>query len=369
MRWMARSRDETRILESRVERLLLRCAEWSQAGRHRKLLSEVEKILPLTRRHPQLLARLLVWKALALLAMGLAERALPAASTSWQLEPSPQACHLVASALDSLGSCDDAEAMLRAGGELFPDAAHLQVQLAMMLAEQGRLPEALDTVNAVDSSPELPEDIQVFLFGLKANLLATLGRWSEANALLGAGMESFPYSTLLAEARTTLQQAWGQARAEQALAESWRAGLHPLTGVAADVDDAIDRCGAILELSPLQLLAGRRLLRSFTTADPSRVLAPEAWAAATLLEVLALDGERPSAAAIARAVGAIPSTVQAASRRLRAFTAALEPELARRSFAAHTNPRLSEAPPDANPDTGMGRVVPFPGRRAGGGAR
>lgn len=369
MRGMAPVRDETRALEARVERLLLRCGEWSQAGRHRKLLSEVERILPQARRHPQLLARVLIWKALALLAMGLAERALPAATTSWQLEPSPQACHLVANALDNLGSGDDAEEMLRTGCELFPDAAHLQVQLAMMLAEQGRMPEALDTVNTVVLSPELPEDVQVFLFGLKANLLSTLGRWSEAHALLTEGVESFPHSALLTEARDTLQEAWGQARAERALAESWRAGLQPVPGTAADVDDAVARCGAILELTPLQVLAGHRLLRAFLAADPSRLQAPEAWAAAVLVEVLALDGERPSAAAMARAVGASPSTVQAASRRLRAFTGALEPELARRSFAAHANPRLSESPPDTRQNVAMGRVVQFPGKRVGGGAR
>lgn len=369
MRVMAPVRDETRAFEARVERLLLRCAEWSQAGRHRKLLSEVERVLPEARRHPQLLARLLIWKALALLAMGLAERALPAATTSWELEPSPQACHLVANALDNLGSGDDAEEMLRTGCELFPDAAHLQVQLAMMLVEQGRMPEALDTVNTVVESPELPEDVQVFLFGLKANLLATLGRWSEANALLAEGVESFPHSTLLTEARDTIRQAWGQARAERALAESWRAGLEPATGAAVDVDDAVARCGAILELTPLRLLAAHRLLRAFLAAGPARFQAPEAWAAAVLVEVLALDGERPSAAATARAVGANPSTVQAASRRLRAFTGALAPELARRSFAAHTNPRLSESPPDTEQDAAVGRVVQFPGKRAGGGAR
>lgn len=369
MRGMVPTRDETRGLEARVERLLLRCAEWSQAGRHRRLLSEVEKVLPLARRHPQLLASLLIWKALSLLAMGLPERALPAATSSWQLEPSPQACHLVASALDSLGSGDDAEEMLRTGGELFPDAAHLHVQLAMMLAEQGRLPEALDMVDAVAPSDDLPEDVQIFLFGLRANLLATLGRWSEASALLTEGLESFPHSALLAETRTTLQQVWSKTRAERSLAESWLQGLEPLAGVAAEVDDAVARCGAILELSPLRRLAGHRLLRAFLAADRSRLLAPEAWAAAVLLEVLALDGERASAAALARAVGASPSTVQAASRRLRAFTGGLEPELARRSFAAHTNPRLNESPPDTERYAAAGRVVPFPGRRAGGTSR
>jgi tetratricopeptide (TPR) repeat protein len=366
---MAPGREGTRSLEARVERLLLRCAEWSQAGRHRKLLAEVEKALPATRRVPQLEARVLIWKALSLLAVGLPERALPAATISWQLEPSPQACHLVASALDCLGSGDDAEEMLRTGTELFPEAAHLQVQLAMMQAEQGRLPEALETVNCVEPSDDLPEDVRVFLFGLKANLLATLGRWSEADDLLSEGAESFPHSSLLADARTSIRQAWTRARAEEMLVESWLAGLEPLTGAAAEVDDALTRCGAILELDPLQLLAGHRLLRAFLAADPARLLAPEAWAAAVLLEVLALDGERPSAAAMARAVGASPSTVQTASRRLRAFTGALEPELARRSFAARTNPRLSECPPDTDRGLSSGRVVPFPGSRAGGGGR
>jgi|GEM_PF-6171714 len=42
---------------------------------------------------------------------------------------------------------------------------------------------------------------------------------------------------------------------------------------------------------------------------------------------------------------------------------------ARRSFADHTNPRLNESPPDTERHVASGRVVPFPGRRAGGTSR
>jgi tetratricopeptide (TPR) repeat protein len=346
-------------LEARVERCLERCGELSQLGRHRRVLAEVEQVLPLTGEKPRLEARLLVWKAQALLTMGCADRALPAASRSWDLEPSPHACHLMSNSLNALGNADESEGLLRMGWELFPNAIHLPVQLAMLLTDQGRLPEALDALNEVTPGADTPDDVQIFLFGLRVNLLATMARWTEARVLLEEGLERHPSSIFLHEAKESLSQAWEQARAEQELEASWSAGLDPLTGVAAEVDDAIIRCGAVMEVSTLEVLAARRLWRGFMAAVSVCPHAPDPWAAALLLAVYELDGERPSAAALARAVDVNPGTVRSALRRLRAFVHDLEPEFARRSYAARCNPRLTQVPSPRKHRPGT--IINFPG--------
>jgi tetratricopeptide (TPR) repeat protein len=358
------SQGGSRELEQRVELSLLRCVEWSQSGRHRKVLGEVERILPLTRRHPQLEAQLLVWKAQALLSMGCADRALPAANRSWELESSPHACHLLSNALNALGQADESEGLLRMGWGMFPDAVHLPVQLAMMLTDQGRLPEALDTLQEIPSDLSMPDDLRVFLFGLRANLLATVGRWSEARDVIEEGLELHPESALLREAGDSLHQAWLRSRAEHELNTSWLHGLSSLSGIAAEVDEAVVRTGAVHELPSLQVLAARRLWRTFAAATTIRPQMPDPWGAALVLAIMELDGERPSVAAMARSLRLSPTTTRRALGRLRSFLTALEPQFARRSFAAHTNPRLDEPAPPAPEAKPTGLVVPFPGTPA-----
>jgi len=344
-------------LEERVQRTLERCLDWSQQGRHRKVLTEVERLLRLVRDDRQLEAQLLIWKAQALLSMGFPERALPAASSSWQQVSSPHACHLMATALHATGESDRAEELLAMGTELFPDAIHLPVQLAMILADEGRMPEALDLLEEVPPSAQLPDDMQVFLVGLRANLLATVGRWSEAGAVLEEGLGRHPGSSLLLETHRSINVEWNRQLAEASLIASWRDAMGRLEGVPAEVDDAIVRFGMVLETGELVVLAAQRLWRAFNDREPVRLQSPEAWAAALLMGVLELDGFRPSAAALGRATACKESTVRSALRRVRLYLDTLEPGFARRAFGAASNPRLDETGPPSAPrhDT----VVPF----------
>ena len=55
-----------------------------------------------------------------------------------------------------------------------------------------------------------------------------------------------------------------------------------------------------------------------------------------------------------------PSTVRKVVRRLRDFLETLEPEFARRAFAAATNPRLDGRPGTAGPGIRPGEILPFP---------
>lgn len=343
-----------------VEQALHRCLEWSQLGRHRRVLGEVEKLLPRVAREPRLEARLLVWKAQALLEMGCLERALMAARRSWDLESSPHACHLMSSAHYGLGESDDCEDLLRAGCGVFPDAVHLPIQLAMVLADQGRIPEAIEVLADLPQAMTLPEDLDAFVIGFRANLMATVGQWSAADQLLRDGLGRDPESDLLRSAHDELDRAWRRNRAQHQLVRSWSAATGPLAGVPAEVDDDIRHVGAVLELSPLVVIAARRLWRALLEVDGPRLQAPRPWAAACVLCVLELDGETPTAAAVARATRTSPATVRTAARRVRAFLARMDPELARRAFAASTNPRLDEEP-DAAADTMRPNVVPFPG--------
>lgn len=349
-------------LRSRVERTLLRCLEWSHAGRHRRVLEEVDRLLPEAEGHPSLAAHLLIWKAQALLAMGCADRALPAAMHAWDLQSSPHACHLMATALSALGEPDRSEELLEMGTHLFPDAVHLPVQLAMLMTDQGRLPEALDLLEDLPAEDELPDDLQVFVLGLKANLLAAMGRWWQADDVVRSAVELHPDSVLLQEAQASIHAAWGRTKAEQRLAKSWREGLEPLTGVAAEVDDAIIRFAAVIEVPELVALAARRLWRAVTAADPVRPQAPEAWAAAALAAISELDGGERPVAALARATGCHAATVRSALRRVRALLDDRDPVMVRRAFAAATNPQLDE---DSSAGPGgrcQGRVIPFPTR-------
>jgi tetratricopeptide (TPR) repeat protein len=343
-----------------IEAALLRCAEWSQNGRHRKVLNEIERLLPAVKRQPRREAHLLLWKAQSLIAMACHDRALNAASRSWELEPSPHACHLVSNALYALARDDDAEEALQVGWHLFPESHHLGVQLAMLLADQGRLPEALDSLDRLPPLERLPQELQTFLCSLRANLLATVGRWDEADKELRNGLELQPGASFLHDARTALNRAWLRARNADLLAASWQRGLDPLAGCAGEVDDAICRCGAITERPRLVVLAARRLWRALLAARACRPQIPDAWAAAALLAVGELDGERLAAAHEARAIGVSATTVCAARARFRAFLEGLEPQFARRSFAVEANPRLEE--PSSCQDLGI--VVAFPASSA-----
>ncbi len=345
----------------RIERALRRCLEWSRTGRHLKIIAEVDRALPAIGHQPRLEAQLLIWKAQAHLSLGDAEQAHQAADRSWTLDPTPHACHLLANALTAIGRPDDSEQLLRSGWQLFTDAYHLPVQLAILLSDQGRHPEALATIDELPSGAPVPDELQVFLLGLHANLLAAVGRWGEADGVLREGRYRHPDSGLLEEAQLSLTDAWSRFRASEALARSWFDGLSSLDGVHADVDETIIRVGSANELDELVIIAARRLWRAYLEVEPVRPRTPEPWAAALLLAVLELDGASSSIASAARRARASESTTRSALARVRAFLDGLEPDLARRAFAAHSNPRLDavSSPPPAGD---VGHVVPFPPR-------
>lgn len=334
--------------------------EWSRQGRYQKIVNEVERILPADAPDPVIEASLLIWKAQALLAMGQAEEALAAASRSWEIEPSPHACHLVSNALEAAGDPAGAEELLRMGWRLFPEAVHLPVQLAVILSGQGRLPEALDTLDEIPSDGRIPEDLHVFLFGLRSNLLATMGRWAEADEALREGIDRHPDSQLLADAREYLGGARRRMLAERDLAASWRKSFSELDGVYGEVDESVIRCGEVNEHSELVMLAARRLWRAFLERRTPRPQAPDTWGAALIAAVIELDGEKPSAAALARSVRCNPAGVRKVLARLRAFLSELDPEFSARGFAAHSNPRLDDAPSARRSGAAAADVVRFP---------
>jgi predicted Zn-dependent protease len=346
-----------------MERALRRCLEWSRSGRHVKIIAEVDRALPAVGTQPRLEAQLLIWKAQAHLALGDPDSACPAASRSWNLDPSPHACHLLSNALAAVGEQEDAEELLTAGWELFPEAYHLPVQLAILLSDQGRHPEALNTIDRLPRGAPVPDELQVFLLGLHANLLATMGRWGEADGILREGLHRHPGSDLLGEAHQNLGAAWRRFSAEQLLTDSWRSGLGPLDGVALEVDEAVTRCGEVNELPGLVVLGARRLWRAYLERHQPRLQAPEAWGAALLASILELDRTEPSTAAMARRTRTSASTVRSALNRFRRFLAELDPQLARRAFAAQTNPQLDERTDQPfSPEEKTGTVVPFPSR-------
>jgi hypothetical protein len=353
------SSDEGR---RKVEQSLERCLEWSKLGRHRKVVAEVEKTLPILSDHPQLEATLLIWKAQALLAMGYPDQALQPATRSWELDPSPHACHLKSNALEALGNLDDSEELLRMGWRLFPDAVHLPVQLAVVLSDQARHPEALDILDEIEVDDRIPADLQIFLFGMRSNLLAAMGRWAEAEEALRDGLGFHPNSELLASAQDALKQARRRARAEEALAASWRNELSDIEGVAGEVDDAIVRCGAVNELPELVVLAARRLWRAFVEQEQPKLHAPDPWSAALVLAILELDGDPRTIVSIARSVRSKPSSVRTVLSRLRGFLSALDAEIRMRAFAANRNPRLDGAPSTPQFNERPADVVPFPNR-------
>jgi len=345
----------------RVERLLERCATWILEERHRKVLTEIEKVLPSTSDHPHLEAQLQLWKAQALLASGTPERALSAASRSWDLDASPHACYLAAESLLHLGENDRAETLLRAGRSAFPDAPHLSLALAMLLADEGRMPEALHIVERTSISPGEPSQAEVFRAGLHANLLASMGRWEEAMAVLDESLDNNPDSELLSETRRDLRRHHRHVEATATLAESWRLELEGSPSPFPLVEDEVVRLTHVFEGGSLLPQAACRLFRAYVQATKVRPRHATAWALALLLSVQDLDGEAPPTAPFARAVHVSPSSVRPIRKRLEAFLATMEPDLARRSFACSTNPRLDELPAP----THEGTVVAFPGAENG----
>jgi len=349
-------------LRSRVESLLARCADWSRAGRHRKVLEAIERLLPLTTERPSLEAELLIWKAQALLAMDLPQRAYAAASRSWILAPSSHACHLMAGSLLHRGETERAEELLRSGLADFPGAVHLAFQLAFLLSEQGRLPEALEVIEDIEAEDD---EVEVLRLGMLTNLLTQMGRWGEAEAAVTAGLEQYPGSGLLEEARTLLLRTRLRRESIERLAGSWEQSLTPLAGRAAEVDERIPAVASALELPRVSALAARRLWRAVLAARAIRPRAAPAWACALLAAVLEIDGEPGHGPGLARVAGASPATVRAAMGRIRAYVAGLEPGFVRRSFAVFNNPRLTRAsgPAAGADDARPGELIEFPGRQ------
>lgn len=345
---------------ARVERALRRCVEWSRNGHHRKIVAEVEREVELLNTDSPHRSGLLIWKAQALLAMGEAERALPSASESWDLDPSPHACHLAANAMEALGDLEGAEELLRVGWRLFPDAIHVPVQLAVSLSDQGRHPEALDILEEIPIDHRMPADFQVFLFGMRSNLLASMGRWADAQEVLRAGIDQHPASEVLSDAHTALTGAHKRTLAKRALAASWSEELAPLTESAGEVDDAVIRCGAVNEQPEIVVLAARRLWRAYLDHRNVRPQSPDVWGAALISCILELDGSRPATSAIAASVACIPSSVRSAVRQIRIFLETLEPEFARRAFAANANPRLDGLPRPRSSDGKSAEILRFP---------
>jgi len=248
------------------------------------------------------------------------------------------------------------------GWRLFPEAVHIPVQLAVVLSEQARHPEALAILDKIEVDERIPDDLQVFLFGMRSNLLAAMGRWAEAEEALRDGLDYHPGSQLLDDAREALEYVRRRARAKDALAESWRRGLGDLDGVAGEVDEAVLRCGAVNELPELVILAARRLWRAFLEQKGPTPHAPDPWAAALLLAVLEIDGDRRSIASIARSIRSKPSTVRTVLSRLRQFLSSLDSEFRMRAFAAFSNPRLDRLPSRPRFKERPADVLPFPDR-------
>ena len=343
-----------------MEHLLARCADWSRTGRHRKILEAIENLLPSVTGHPGLEAHLLVWKAQALLAMGSPERATAAASRSWELEVSSHACHLMAACCLSRGDTEEAEQFLRAGLEEFPEAVHLSFRLAVVLAEEGRMPEALEVVDDINLGETPPDDLSVFRFGLRANLLAALGRWQEAKVTLDEGLSLHPEAALLREANELLVREHDRRLAEKRLTESWTGTMTELDGVAATVDEEISLIVLRAEIPEVVALAARRLWRAFSGAVEVSPRAPRAWAAACLAAVFELDDAAFPTVTVALLADASPATVRSILRRIRAYLGTLDRAFVLRSFAGRTNPRLSENVPATAGSSETARVLHFP---------
>ncbi len=357
------------VIRDRISTLLERCERWSELGRYRKILEAVERALPSTDELPDLKAALLIWKAHALGAMDMSDRAHASAAKAWQLEPSSQAAHIMALALIHEGENDHAEQILRFGLQRFPGAAHLVFQLALLLAEQGRVPEAIDLL---DDAPIDTLDERVFTFhvGIRANLLARMGRWREAMQTVEEGLAAYPEAVELQETHDALTLQRQLHDAEERLGAVWQQSLRRIDEASASgVDASIEALGASMELPDLVILAARRLWRRFVETDPTRPRAHQAWAAALLASIFAIDGGDVPLTFFARYAGTSYETVRSAYRRIGAFLDRLDPKEISDSFAVRSNPQLDPAHPGfpGSPARGPGQLVAFPHR--GGGKR
>ena len=102
------------------------------------------------------------------------------------------------------------------------------------------------------------------------------------------------------------------------------------------------------------MLPPRLMTPSFAVPPSPSVLS------SALLAVAELDGEPIPAAAMARCIAANPGTIRTALRRFRSYLGELQPEFARRSFAAYGNPRLGEAEQQSPPPRRGASVIEFP---------
>jgi len=345
---------------SNVEKVLLRCVAWSRKGLHRKVLAEVDQLLAQVGEQQSLKARLLAWKAQALLELSLVDQALAAATQSWDIELTSHACHLMSNALYAIGEARRSAELLQLGCKLFPEAAYLPLQLAMLFTDQGLLREALSTLDELNQSQPLPHDLAALICSLKAGILTHLGRWHEAGQDLENGLRQHPGSELLKQSYGSFHQQWLACQAEETLARVWECSLAPLDGAWAEVDDAIVSCGVTLGRTRLEILATRRLWHSFTMANKPHPQTPRAWAAASFVACLELDDVTLGQRTVTRTLGVSLSTTRYALDKLRGFVAALEPKLARHCFAAHTNPQLTGSRDNLSPASKSGTVVPFP---------
>jgi len=352
--------------EKQLWNALERCGELAELGKHGAVIRTAEAALRLGGGRPELEADLLVWKAQACLELGRYEDALNAAEQAWERAPSAEASYAVGASLAELGELEEAEKMLQMGIDLFPEEPFLHLRLAMLLADEGRVPEALDHLDAIDES-SLDEESGAFLAGIRAGLLGSIGEWEAAAEVLDEGLEEFPDEDLLYATSLLIEDAQAMNEAEEALAEAWRTDLEPVEHpVAMEVDDAIVDVAASLELPELVVLAARRLWRAFFGASPIRRATPEAWAVALIVAISELDGQLLTVAPLARATGTRAEAVRRALGRIRTFLGGIESELARRRFAVATNPRLAEGRKD--PEEGGATVVRFPGTTPKGGS-
>ncbi len=354
--------------ERQLRSALERCGELAELGKHGAVIRTAEAALRLGGGRPELEADLLVWKAQACLELGRYEDALNAAEQAWERAPTAEASYAVGASLAELGELEEAEKMLQLGIDLFPEEPFLHLRLAMLLADEGRVPEALDHLDAIDES-SLDEESGAFLAGIRAGLLGSIGEWDAAAAVLDEGLEAFPNEDLLYATSLLIEDARAMNEAEEALAEAWRTDLEPADHpVAVEVDEAIVNVAASLELPELVALAARRLWRAFFDASPLRRATPEAWAVALIVAISELDDQPFMVAPLARAAGTRAESVRRALGRIRAFLGGIEPELARRRFAVAANPLLDAdvAPGERN---GGATVVRFPGTSPKGGPR
>jgi tetratricopeptide (TPR) repeat protein len=347
-------------LRSDVADALQRWAGWSRSGRHDRIIAEGRVYLDRAAGRPDLFGPMLLWIAQAHLDLGDPEAAVTSAQQAWEADPSPVSTHTLAIALDGQGSTDDALALLELGLQLHPRAVNLSLQLAMLLGDQGRVPEALDRLEEVDPADFEDATTASLYYRLLAGLYAACGRWREADDVLRDACSHLD-DDAVHQALDELNTAWRRTERSRELVIEWTDSLHELPPPHADVDDAIVTLGSALEAPALVAAAARRLWRALVASDPPTVRTADIWAGAALASIGRLDGAVADMEGLARICGCHTSSLHRARRRFDALLATYDPEFRRRGFAAETNPRLDEDPRSPSP-TETGDVIRFPGR-------